>query len=123
MLSVGFVNNEREKFNVTTIMAVLFAALVITMASCHWFFAAEDIFVVISSVMKDAYGKIAGISTGIAVVCSAFLLIKRMLPFSARQSEQVTSQIAAVWCCWLILNGIGALVAFLQPLIAAQGWN
>ena len=63
------------------------------------------------TVMRDVYGHLIGISTIIAVTMAAVALIIRMV---SRNQRAVT---------WVILNSLGFVVAYLQPLIAGGNYT
>ena len=77
---------------------------------------AETIWDRFSTIMRDIYGQLVGISTIVAVTVAAIALLVRMV--SRNQRAVATSWLKRVVVTWIILNTIGFIVAYLQPLIA-----
>jgi hypothetical protein len=76
-----------------------------------------DIWDTVSSMVKDVYGKIVGISTIVAVTVAAIALIVRMISRNQRAVDEATSWLKRIVVTWIILNTLGFFVAYLQPLI------
>jgi len=54
-------------------------------------------------------------------VCPEILLLIRMISRNNRALEEATSWLKRIVVTWIILNSLGFVVAYLQPLI--QGGN
>ena len=78
---------------------------------------AEDIFDRFSTIMRDVYGKLAGISTIVAVTAAAVALLVRMISRNQRAVDEASSWLKRIIVTWVILNTLGFAVAYLQPLI------
>ena len=76
-----------------------------------------------SSIMRDIYGQIVGISTIVAVTTAAIALIVRMVSRNQRAVDEATAWVKRVVITWLILNMLGFIVAYLQPLIAGGSYT
>lgn len=74
-----------------------------------------------STIMKDVYGQIVAISTIVAVTVAAIALVVRMVSRNQRAVDEATSWLKRIIITWLVLNSLGFVVAYLQPLI--QGGN
>jgi len=68
--------------------------------------------------MRDVYGQIVGISTIVAVTVAAIALVVRMVSRNQRAVDEATAWLKRIVITWLILNMLGFIVAYLQPLIA-----
>jgi hypothetical protein len=77
---------------------------------------AETIWDRFSTIMRDIYGQLVGISTIVAV--AAIALLVRMVSRNQRAVDEATSWLKRVVVTWIILNTLGFIVAYLQPLIA-----
>ena len=77
---------------------------------------AETIWDRFSTIMQDIYGQLVGISTIVAV--AAIALLVRMISRNQRAVDEATSWLKRVVVTWIILNTLGFIVAYLQPLIA-----
>ena len=80
-------------------------------------FAADDIWTKFSSLMQDVYGKILGVSTIIAVTATAVALVVRMVSRNQRAVDEATTWLKRIVVTWVILNTLGFIVAYIQPLV------
>jgi hypothetical protein len=71
-----------------------------------------------STIMRDVYGQLVGISTIVAVTAAAVALLVRMISRNQRAVDEATSWLKRIVFTWVILNTLGFCVAYLQPLIA-----
>lgn len=76
-----------------------------------------------STIMKDIYGQLVGISTIVAVTMAAIALLVRMISRNQRAVDEATSWLKRIVVTWIILNSLGFVVAYLQPLIAGGNYN
>ena len=72
---------------------------------------AETIFDRFSTIMQDIYGQLVAISTIVAVTVAAIALNQRAV-------DEATSWLKRIVVTWIVLNTLGFIVAYLQPLIA-----
>lgn len=85
--------------------------------------ATDTIWSRFSTIMKDLYTEIAGISTIVGVTAAAIALIIRMISRNQRAVDEATSWLKRIVVTWIILNSLGFIVAYLQPLIAGGAYN
>ena len=76
-----------------------------------------------STIMKDVYGKLVAISTIVAVTVAAIALIVRMVSRNQRAVDEATSWLKRIVITWIVLNSLGFVVAYLQPLVAGGQYN
>lgn len=76
-----------------------------------------------SKIMKDVYGQVVGISTIVAVTVAAIALVVRMVSRNQRAVDEATAWLKRIVITWIILNSLGFIVAYLQPLIAGGKYN
>ena len=76
-----------------------------------------NIWTTFSNIMKDIYGQLLGISTIVAVTAAAVALIIRMVSRNQRAVDEATSWLKRILVTWLILNTLGFIIAYIQPLI------
>ena len=74
-----------------------------------------------STILKDVYGQVVAISTIVAVTVAAVALLIRMISRNQRAVDEATNWLKRIVVTWIILNSLGFVVAYLQPLI--QGGN
>lgn len=79
---------------------------------------AETIWDRFSAIMRDIYGQLVAISTIVAVTVAAIALIVRMISRNQRAVDEATSWLKRIVITWIVLNTLGFIVAYLQPLIA-----
>ncbi len=78
---------------------------------------AETIWDRFSTIMQDIYGQLVAISTIVAVTVAAIALIVRMVSRNQRAVDEATSWLKRIVITWIVLNTLGFIVAYLQPLI------
>ena len=76
-----------------------------------------------SAIMQDIYGQIVAISTIVAVTVAAIALLVRMISRNQRSVDEATSWLKRIVITWIILNSLGFIVAYLQPLISGGNYN
>lgn len=76
-----------------------------------------------STIMKDVYGQLVGISTIVAVTAAAIALLVRMISRNQRAVDEATSWLKRIVVTWIVLNSLGFIVAYLQPLIAGGNYT
>lgn len=75
-----------------------------------------------STIMKDVYSQLVGISTIVAVTAASIALIVRMISRNQRAVDEATSWLKRIVVTWIVLNSLGFIVAYLQPLIAGGNY-
>ena len=84
---------------------------------------ATDIWSRFSTIMQDIYGEIVAISTIVAVTVAAVALVVRMVSRNQRAVDEATSWLKRIVITWIILNSLGFVVAYLQPLIEGGSYT
>lgn len=117
-MNVGLKKSGRLKTAYWSMVNMLSAALISlqpVMADTIW-----DRF---STIMRDVYGQVVGISTIVAVTAAAIALIVRMISRNQRAVDEATSWLKRIVVTWIVLNSLGFIVAYLQPLIAGGSYT
>ena len=78
--------------------------------------AGEDIFTLGDKIIRDVYTHIAGISTVLAALMTAVAVITMKFSGTQQKSDQAWDWIKRIWIAWVIINGIGAFIAYITPL-------
>lgn len=78
--------------------------------------AVDDMWVVANRIIKDVYTKIAGVSTVLAGLMSAVAVVGAKLSGTQLKADQAWDWLKRVWLAWVIINGIGAFIAYVRPL-------
>lgn len=76
-----------------------------------------------STIMQDIYGQLVAISTIVAVTVAAIALLVRMISRNQRAVDEATSWLKRIVVTWIVLNSLGFIVAYLQPLIAGGNYT
>ncbi len=76
-----------------------------------------------STIMQDVYGHLVAISTIVAVTVAAIALLVRMISRNQRAVDEATSWLKRIVITWIVLNSLGFIVAYLQPLIAGGNYT
>lgn len=79
-------------------------------------FAAEDMWTVANRIIVDVYTKVAGISTVLAGLMSAVAVIGAKLSNNQHKVDQAWDWLKRIWVAWVIINGIGAFIAYIVPM-------
>lgn len=115
--------NKKEWFH--TAYWVLVSMMMVLLISLQPVFAAAtpDIWARLSSIMKDFYGQLVSISTIVAVTVASIALVIRMVSRNQRAVDEATSWLKRIVITWVLINSMGFIVAYLQPLIAGGNYN
>ena len=116
--------NQKAKKNKGTVIAywVIVAALLAVIICIKPVMAAEEtMWDRFSTIMNDFYGKLLGISTIVSM--AAIALIIRMVSKNQKAVDEATAWIKRIVITWIILNSIGLIVAYIQPLIAGGNYG
>ena len=81
-------------------------------------FAVDDMWTVANSIIVDVYGKIAGISTVLAGLMSAVVVVGAKISNNQHKVDQAWDWLKRIWIAWAIINGIGAFIAYVAPLFS-----
>lgn len=79
-------------------------------------FAVEDMWTVANRIIVDVYTQIAGISTVLAGLMSAVAVIGAKISNNQHKTDQAWDWLKRIWIAWVIINGMGAFLAYVRPL-------
>lgn len=74
-------------------------------------------------IMKDIYGKIVGISTIAAIVTSSVALLLMNFSKTGRTVDESRAWLKRIIITWVILNGLGFILAYITPFFNDGKWN
>ena len=80
--------------------------------------AVDDMWTVANRIIVDVYSKIAGISTVLAGLMSAVVVVGAKLSNNQHKVDQAWDWLKRIWIAWAIINGIGAFIAYVAPLFS-----
>ena len=114
--------NKKKTINYSLLMQRLFLVyriallvLILTVILPHAG-AVDDMWVVANRIIKDVYTKIAGVSTVLAGLMSAVAVIGAKMSGTQQKADQAWDWLKRVWLAWVVINGIGAFIAYVRPL-------
>lgn len=79
-------------------------------------FAVEYMWTAADRIIKDVYSKIAAISTVLAGLMSAVAVIGAKMSGTQQKADSAWDWLKRVWLAWIVVNGIGAFIAYVRPL-------
>ena len=84
---------------------------------------ATDMWTKADTIMKDVYGKIIGISTIAAIVTASVALLLMNFSKSGKTVDESRAWLKRIAISWVILNGLGFILAYVSPFFADGKWN
>ena len=107
---------QRQNKLKTAVRLAVFITVLTAVFTVNAFAAGEDIFTLGDKIIRDVYTHIAGISTVLAALMTAVAVITMKLSSTQQKSDQAWDWIKRIWIAWVIINGIGAFIAYITPL-------
>ena len=111
-------------------LSIPYAPLITGAAVLIYFFAlqtnqilAADMWTKAEDIMKDVYGKIVGISTIAAIVTASVALLLMNFSKSGRTVDESRAWLKRIIITWVILNGLGFILAYVTPFFNDGKWN
>lgn len=84
---------------------------------------AADMWSQAETIMKDVYGQILGISTIAAIVTASVALLLMNFSKSGRTVDESRAWLKRIAVSWVILNGLGFIMAYVSPFFADGRWD
>lgn len=81
-------------------------------------FAVEDMWTAANRIIVDVYTKIASVSTVLAGLMSAVAVIGAKISNNQHKVDQSWDWLKRIWIAWVVINGIGAFLAYVRPLFS-----
>ena len=110
----------RQKLKRMLIRIVPLSLVLMTMLTMQAL-AVDDMWTVANRIIVDVYNKIAGISTVLAALMTTVCVVGMKLSNNQQKVDQSVDWLKRIWIAWAIINGIGAFLAYVRPLL--QGLN
>lgn len=101
-----------------TLLRVFPLALYMIILLTTQVFAVEDMWAVANRIIVDVYNKIAGISTVLAALMTTVCVVGMKLSNNQQKVDQSVDWLKRIWIAWAIINGIGAFLAYVRPLLS-----
>lgn len=109
--------------NIRKIFKVFILLSLFTVIFCQPVLAADTVWTKAQTIMQDVYSKIVGISTVAAVVTSAVALLLMNFSKSGRTVDESRTWLKRIVITWVILNGLGFIVAYITPFLSGGEWK
>ena len=94
----------------------MMAVAIALVLCCPVTLAVDDMWTVANRIIIDVYNQIAGISTVLAGLMSAVAVIGAKLSNNQHKTDQAWDWLRRIWIAWVVINGIGAFLAYVRPL-------
>ena len=107
---------QRQNKLKAAVRLAVFITVLTAVFTVNAFAAGEDIFSLGDKIIRDVYTHIAGISTVLAALMTAVAVITMKFSGTQQKSDQAWDWIKRIWIAWVIINGIGAFIAYITPL-------
>ena len=107
---------QRQNKLKTAVRLAVFITALTAVFTVNAFAAGEDIFSLGDKIIRDVYTHIAGISTVLAALMTAVAVITMKFSGTQQKSDQAWEWLKRIWIAWVIINGIGAFIAYITPL-------
>ena len=122
---VPMLKQERGRKSMLTVYWTIIAFVSAMIVVMQPVFAAESetIWDRFSAIMRDFYGQIVAISTIVAVTMAAVALIVRLVSRNQKAVDEATACLKRIVITWIILNSLGFIVAYIQPLIIGGNYG
>ncbi|HML33414.1 fimbrial protein [Sporomusa sphaeroides] len=113
----------RLSVNPAKAMYTLFLVVTMAMMFAQPAFAATDVWTKASEIMKDVYNQILLISTIAAIVTASVALLMMNFSRSGRTVDESRAWLKRIIITWVVLNGLGFIMAYVTPFFADGRWN
>lgn len=113
----------RETIHPCKILYTLFLVLTMGMMFAQPAFAATDVWTKANEIMKDVYNQVLLISTIAAIVTASVALLLMNFSRSGRTVDESRAWLKRIVITWVILNGLGFIMAYVTPFFADGKWN
>lgn len=113
----------RLSVNPAKAMYTLFLVVTMAMMFVQPAFAATDVWTKASEIMKDVYNQILLISTIAAIVTASVALLMMNFSRSGRTVDESRAWLKRIIITWVVLNGLGFIMAYVTPFFADGKWN
>ena len=86
-------------------------------------YAAATIWTKASTIMKDVYTQILGISTIAAIVTAAVALLMMNFSRSGRTVDESRAWLKRIVITWIVLNSLGFIMSYITPFFVGGQWT
>lgn len=115
-------HKKRRRIPIATILYTAGLSLyLLYLYSCPAY--ATDMWTKANTILQDVYAKLLGISTIAAIVTASVALLMMNFSKSGRTVDESRAWLKRIAISWIILNGLGFILAYVTPFFADGKWN
>lgn len=122
-LDTGTTPRKRFRLPIAKPIYLLFVSAMGCMMFAQPAYAATTVWDKASQIMKDVYGQILAISTIAAIVTASVALLLMNFSRSGRTVDESRAWLKRIVITWVILNGLGFIMAYVTPFFADGKWT
>lgn len=116
-------DQTKRHFSAAKFSYCAFLMVTLSMMFCQPAFAATDMWTKANEIMKDVYSQILLISTIAAIVTASVALLLMNFSRSGRTVDESRSWLKRICITWVVLNGLGFIMAYVTPFFTDGRWN
>lgn len=116
-------DQPKRSFPVAKVAYCAFLMVTLSMMICQPAYAATDMWTKANEIMKDVYNQILLISTIAAIVTASVALLLMNFSRSGRTVDESRSWLKRICVTWVVLNGLGFIMAYVTPFFTDGRWN
>jgi hypothetical protein len=109
---------KKLKRIVPIVLCMIFCFAVTAYAEKTGGHAGEDMWDVANRIIVDVYDNIAAISTVLAALMTTVCVVGMKMSNNQQKVDQSVDWLKRIWIAWAIINGIGAFLAYVRPLLS-----
>lgn len=114
----------KERLRILPVKVAYMGFCTITLAAYHTeVVRAETMWEVATTLLRDVYSRLITISTLVAVVTAAAALIMMNFSRSGRTVDESRAWLKRILITWIILNGLGFIMAYITPYFQGGQWT
>jgi Na+-driven multidrug efflux pump len=115
--------NAKRNINYGKLLFTFFVMATMLACSVTHVFAAPTVWEKATEIFKDVYNQILLISTIAAIVTASVALLMMNFSKSGRTVDEARSWLKRICITWVILNGLGFIMAYVTPFFSDGKWN
>ena len=113
---------RRFRFPIAKTAYVAYLVVIVSAMFCQPVFAA-DVWTNAKEIMQDVYNQIVLISTVAAIVTASVTLLMMNFSRSGKTVDESRSWLKRICITWVIINGLGFIMAYVTPFFSDGKWN
>ena len=106
---------KRMLFKIIPVFTSLMISGIPVFAKDH---SGETMWETADRIIVDVYNNIAGISTVLAALMTTVAVIGMKISSNQQKVDRSVDWLKRIWVAWAVINGIGAFLAYVRPLLA-----